>query len=82
MALKPIVQKKSGKQRLGKGFSLGELKEAGLSPKQALKIGIPADSRRRTTHEENVKALKDYISTLKASAKPKRRKPKSREGSQ
>lgn len=82
MALKPIVQKRGGEQRPGKGFSIGELKKAGLNLKQALKMGIPADSRRRTIHEENVKALKDYISNLKASVKPKRRKPKSREVSQ
>jgi ribosomal protein L13E len=62
--MKPLVFKKGGKQRLGKGFSLGELKEIKLSLKQALKLGIPVDSRRRTVHEENVKTLKEFLAPL------------------
>jgi len=60
-AIKPLVFKKGGKQRLGKGFSLGELKGVNLSLKQALKLEIPVDSRRKTVHEENVKALKKFL---------------------
>ncbi|MBX5321485.1 MAG: ribosomal protein L13e [Candidatus Bathyarchaeota archaeon] len=76
--VKPTVVKKGGNQRLGKGFSLRELKEAGLNVKQALKLGIFVDYRRRTFHEENVKALEEFLATKKASEpKPKRRKPKS-----
>ncbi|MEM1563197.1 MAG: ribosomal protein L13e [Candidatus Bathyarchaeia archaeon] len=81
---KPLVFKKGGKQRLGKGFSLGELKEVRLSLKQALKLGIPVDSRRRTVHETNVKALKEFLATLvrpkkvsKVAAVKKRGKAKS-----
>ena len=62
--MKPLVFKKGGKQRLGKGFSLGELKGVKLSLKQALKLGIPVDSRRKTAHEENVKALKEFLAAL------------------
>ncbi|MEM3727718.1 MAG: ribosomal protein L13e [Candidatus Bathyarchaeia archaeon] len=70
--MKPLVFKKGGKQRLGKGFSLGELKEVKLSLKQALKLGIAVDSRRRTVHEDNVKSLKEFLATsLKPKAKPK-----------
>ncbi|MEM3769628.1 MAG: ribosomal protein L13e [Candidatus Bathyarchaeia archaeon] len=65
----PLVFKKGGKQRLGKGFSLGELKEVKLSLKQALKLGIPVDSRRRTVHENNVKSLKEFLATI---VKPKK----------
>ncbi len=76
--VKPIVFKKGGKQRLGKGFSLGELKKAGLNVKQALKLGIFVDYRRRTLHEDNVKALEGFLAAKKASEpKPRRRKPKS-----
>lgn len=76
--VKPIVFKKGGKQRLGKGFSLGELKKAGLNVKQALKLGIFVDGRRRRLHEENVKALEEFMAAKKASElKPKIRKPKS-----
>lgn len=76
--VKPVVFKESGKQRMGKGFSLGELKKAGLNAKQALRLGIFVDYRRRTLHEENVKALEEFLAAKKASEpKPKRRKPKS-----
>jgi hypothetical protein len=50
------------KSRKGKGFSRGELKEVGLSIKQALKLGIQIDPRRSTRHGENVKTLKTYLS--------------------
>jgi large subunit ribosomal protein L13e len=70
--VKPFVFKKGGKHRLGKGFSLGELKEVKLSLKQALKLGISVDSRRRTVHEDNVKSLKEFLATsLKPKTKPK-----------
>ncbi|MEM1565511.1 MAG: ribosomal protein L13e [Candidatus Bathyarchaeia archaeon] len=58
---KPLVFKKGGKQRVGKGFSLDEMKKVGLKPKQALKLGIPIDSRRRTVHEENVEKLRKLL---------------------
>jgi len=78
-AVKPVVFKKGGKQRIGKGFSIGELKEAKLNIKKALKLEITIDPRRKTTHEGNVKALNDLLETKKAisESKRKRRKPKS-----
>jgi len=75
MALKPKVFKKDGKQRLGKGFSREELKKAGINLKDALKFGIPIDSRRRTAHQENVNAIKGFLENIKE--KP-RRKAKSK----
>ncbi|MEM3627938.1 MAG: ribosomal protein L13e [Candidatus Bathyarchaeia archaeon] len=75
MALKAKVFKKGGKQRLGKGFSREELKKAGLSLKEALKLGIPVDSRRRTAHQENVEAIKGF---LKGKKEKPRRKAKSK----
>ncbi|MEB3816828.1 MAG: 50S ribosomal protein L13e [Desulfurococcales archaeon] len=51
--------------RRGRGFSLGELREAGLTPKQALKLGIYVDKRRRTVHPWNVEALKDFLKKLR-----------------
>lgn len=50
------------RKRAGKGFSREELKAAGLSFKDALKIGVPIDVRRRTSHKENIEALKNYLS--------------------
>jgi len=71
MAAKPKVFKKGGKQRQGKGFSREELKRVGLSLKEALKFGIPVDSRRRTAHEENVEAVKTFLGSKKAKFKSK-----------
>jgi ribosomal protein L13E len=74
---KPKVFKKGGKQRNGKGFSQEELKKAGSSLKEALRLHIPVDSRRRSAHEENVKLAKSFLEAKKASSKPKRKpKPK------
>ncbi|MEM4701123.1 MAG: ribosomal protein L13e [Candidatus Bathyarchaeia archaeon] len=83
-ALKPLVFKKGGKQRLGKGFSLNELKKAGLNPKKALKLGIPIDVRRRTMHEENVEKLKRLLEakqqeeTQKQKSKPEEKPEKAK----
>jgi len=73
MAFKPKVFKKGGRQRCGKGFSREELKKAGLSLKEALKFGIPVDSRRRTIHEENVEVVKTFLQSRKAKPKRKRK---------
>lgn len=77
-ALKPLVFKKGGKQRLGKGFSLDELKKVGLNPKQALKLRIPIDTRRRTVHEENIEKLKRLLEA-KQQMEAQKQKSKSEE---
>ncbi len=51
--------------RKGKGFSKLELKEVGLTVKDALKLGIPVDVKRRSKHEWNVESLKRYLDSLK-----------------
>ncbi|MBN2229345.1 MAG: ribosomal protein L13e, partial [Candidatus Thorarchaeota archaeon] len=38
------------KPRRGRGFTKGELKEAGLSIKEARDMGLMFDSRRKTLH--------------------------------
>jgi len=73
MTLKPKIFKKGGKQRHGRGFSREELKKAGLSVKEALKLGIPMDSRRRTIHDENVEAVKVFLESTKPKPKSKRK---------
>jgi len=78
MTLKPTIFKKYPKQRYGKGFSRGELKKAGLSLREALKLGISVDSRRKTAHKENVNAIKRFLRSKKKASEPKKRKkPKS-----
>lgn len=52
------------RKRVGKGFSKGELKAVNLSFKEALKLGLPIDIRRRTVHEENIETLKNYLTQL------------------
>ncbi len=62
MDLYPIVYRK-GKVRKGKGFSRDELRAVELSLKEALKMGIPVDPRRKSRHEENVNLLKQFLET-------------------
>jgi len=56
------------KLRTGRGFTLDELKEAGIRRKEALTIGIPVDHRRKNRSVEslslNVQRLKTYKSKL------------------
>merc|ERR1712232_177591 len=71
--LRPIVhpptQRYNMKLRLGKGFTLDELREAKIPVKRASTIGIAVDHRRRNRCAEslqtNVDRLKIYMSKLK-----------------
>jgi ribosomal protein L13E len=73
--IKPKILKPDGKQRSGRGFSLEELKKAGLNRAEAKKLEIPVDERRKTAHDQNVKAIKAYAEKERAKTKPKA-KPK------
>jgi large subunit ribosomal protein L13e len=71
-ALRPVVRcmtaKYNARVRLGRGFSLEELKEAGIAARLAPTIGIAVDSRRRNKSVEgmqvNVQRLKEYKAKL------------------
>ncbi|RLI22190.1 hypothetical protein DRO54_01810 [Candidatus Bathyarchaeota archaeon] len=76
MSIEATVYKKNGKPRRGKGFSKNELKEAGLTLKEALKLGIPVDKRRSSAYRENIEALKRFIEKVKAFAKKKEKAKK------
>lgn len=52
------------KPRKGRGFSPKEIKNAGLTPKEAETLGLPIDTRRKTSHTENVEALKKEYGTV------------------
>ena len=60
--------KYNSKCRAGRGFTLEELKEAGIPAKMARTIGIAVDHRRRNRSleslQENVNRLKAYKSNL------------------
>jgi ribosomal protein L13E len=58
--ISPIVES-GGRVREGKGFSGEELKAVDLTPTKARRLGIPHDPRRKSSHEENVEALKEYL---------------------
>merc|ERR1712029_662886 len=70
--LRPVVHcptyKYNLKQRAGRGFTLEELKAAGLSKNYARTIGISVDHRRRNKSVEslqlNAQRLKEYKSKL------------------
>ncbi|CAM9288581.1 unnamed protein product, partial [Hapterophycus canaliculatus] len=70
--LRPAVHcptiKYNSKVRLGRGFTVEELKEAGISKKVAPTIGIAVDHRRTNKSEEsfatNVARLKEYRAKL------------------
>merc|ERR1711908_97910 len=71
-ALRPAVHcptvKYNRKVRFGRGFTLDELKAAGIGPKQAQSVGIAVDHRRKNRSEEslqvNVQRLKTYKANL------------------
>ncbi|EME29124.1 60S ribosomal protein L13e [Galdieria sulphuraria] len=70
--LRPIVHcptvKYNMNVRLGRGFTLEELKEAKINPQFARTIGISVDRRRKNRSVEslqtNVQRLKEYLSRL------------------
>jgi ribosomal protein L13E len=78
-AIRPRIFKNNGKQRLGRGFSREELKRAGSNLKEAVKLGVPVDDKRKTVHEENIEAVKTFLQEKRPASKPKkpRKKPKS-----
>lgn len=70
--LRPVVRcptiKYNRKVRAGRGFTLAEVKAAGLTPKYARTVGIAVDHRRQNrsqeTFELNVARLNEYKSKL------------------
>ena len=69
------MTKRNGRKSTSRGFSLTELKKAGLTKQDAKKMGIPLDVKRKSAHDENVETLKAHAEKAKAKAKPKA-KPK------
>ncbi|GBG91453.1 hypothetical protein CBR_g52408 [Chara braunii] len=68
--LRPVVHgqsiKYNSKVRLGRGFSLEELKEAGVPKKLAPTIGIAVDHRRRNRCLEGLQANVQRLKTFKS----------------
>jgi len=67
----PIVYKPGSNKtrfRVGKGFSVSELKEMGLSISEARKLGLYVDKRRKSVHKENIDILKEFLKEVKKSS--------------
>lgn len=67
--------------RSGRGFSLREIKEAGLTPHDAKRLKVVIDKRRKTAHPQNIQALKEQYESLISPAKTKKRRKKPRKAS-
>lgn len=69
-ALRPIVssatRRYAGKVRYGRGFTLAELKAAGLSARFARTVGIAVDHRRTSTSEEQLQLNTERLNTYKS----------------
>ncbi|NOZ76974.1 MAG: hypothetical protein GXO65_04715 [Euryarchaeota archaeon] len=59
--------------RPGRGFSIGELTQAGLTRRQVKALALRVDRRRRSVHQVNVDALKEMAKGVKAP--PRKKKP-------
>jgi|GEM_PF-203855 large subunit ribosomal protein L13e len=73
----PAAISKGGvvKWRTGRGFSAGEVEKAGLTVEQARLLGLYVDARRRSVHEANVQALREWlVEILEGRAAPPRPK--------
>ncbi len=55
----PRVNRDEG-EREGRGFSVAEVREAGLNVGEARRLGVPVDTRRKSSHPENVEALREW----------------------
>jgi ribosomal protein L13E len=60
--------------RTGRGYSLCELKEAGLDPRIARRGGLRVVVRRQTKHPENIEQLKSNVKTTEPPQSTKKKK--------
>lgn len=73
MAFRPEIHApQTGETRRGRGFSLQELKKAGIGLADARWMAIPIDNRRKTQYTENVKLLQDFVKRIKKLEKTKK----------
>ena len=56
-----VVRKTNGDWQQGKGFSVGEIRDAGLAISEATRHLIRVDKRRRTTHPNNTQTIRRLV---------------------
>ena len=62
----PVVKSpRDARPKIGRGFSIDEAKQAGLTIAEARRMGLIVDLRRKTAHQENIDALKQYAKDVK-----------------
>ena len=68
LAMVPRLVARKHRLKKARGFSLGELTQAGLDRSHARSVRVRIDKRRSTAHAQNVAALKAFLlsSTPKA----------------
>lgn len=62
--ISPIVES-GDRVREGKGFSKEELDAVKLSMTRARSLGIPVDSRRKSSYDDNIEILKEFLGKAK-----------------
>lgn len=62
--ISPVVSRRLT-VREGRGFSLGELKEAKLTIFNARMYGLPVDVRRKSSHADNIEIIKEWATSAK-----------------
>jgi len=64
--IEPTVESSRTLQpRKGRGFSIDEITQTQLTVKAARSLGLIVDLRRKTSHDENVEALKQYMKDVR-----------------
>ncbi|MEM1541282.1 MAG: ribosomal protein L13e [Ignisphaera sp.] len=61
--------------RVGRGYSIGEIKEAGLTPYLAKQLNIPIDPKRRSIHKNNVENLRNIVNQISDLINARKTKP-------
>jgi len=59
-----VKSPRDGRPKKGRGFSIEETKQVGLTIDDARRMGVLVDLRRKTAHPDNVTALKQYMKDL------------------
>lgn len=50
--------------KVGRGYSVGEVRAVGLTVEEARLLGIYVDERRRSVHEHNIERLREWLKAL------------------